>query len=55
MENKTNVIEDIVEYANRYGYAALGYAIKDMVENNELNMTEAECEGVWEYGGYAGN
>lgn len=51
MENKPNVIDDILAYASRYGYAALGYAIEDMIRNNELIITEEECEGVWEYGG----
>ena len=32
--------KDILEYADRYGYEALGYAIYDLVLNDELNVCQ---------------
>lgn len=50
-ENSIQVLADITEYATRYGYEALGYAILDMAKNNELHITQGQACGIWEYGG----
>lgn len=49
--NTTEVLNDLTEYANRYGYDALGYAILDMAKNNSLHITQKQATEVWEYGG----
>ena len=50
-ENSTTFLGDINEYATRYGLDALGYAVLEMVKNNEINFTQAQTEALWEYGG----
>ena len=50
-KNTTQVLADLTEYATRYGYDALGYALLDMAKNDELHLTQEQATGVWEYGG----
>ena len=50
-ENSIEVIDDVVTYASRYGFQALGYAIADMVRNNEIHLTSKQTSSLWEYGG----
>lgn len=49
--NKTEIINDFVEYASRYGYSAFGFAIMDMIKNNEIHITQEMACSLWEYGG----
>ena len=49
--NTTEVLDDIVVYATRYGLDALGYALLDMVKNNEIHLTSTQTTSLWEYGG----
>ena len=49
--NSTEVVDDIITYASRYGLEALGYAFKDMVRNNEIHLTNEQTCSLWEYGG----
>lgn len=45
-------INDVIDYAKRYGYDALGYAIEDMCKRRELDpMINSIACGIWEYGG----
>lgn len=50
-ENSIEVIDDVITYASRYGFQALGYAIADMVRNNEIHLTSKQTSSLWEYGG----
>ena len=50
-KNTTEVLDDITTYASRYGLEALGYALLDMVKNNELHLTSTDTTNLWEYGG----
>lgn len=47
--------QDIVDYAEKYGNEALGYAIADMIKNGELELDSSVAGTVWEYGGNTGN
>jgi len=49
--NTIQVLDDLTEYATRYGYDALGYAILDMARDNALHFSPAQAERLWEYGG----
>lgn len=49
--NHTEVLDNVITYANRYGLEALGYAIRDMVKNNEIHLTIRQTSLLWEYGG----
>lgn len=53
-ENTTQVLNDLNEYASRYGLDALGYAIREMARNNEIHFTQEQMCGLWEYGGNTG-
>ena len=55
VENKTENIEDIVEYGSRYGLEALGYAFREMVKSGEIKFTNAEAQKLWEYSGNKGD
>ena len=50
-KNSSNILDDITTYAERFGLDALGYALKDMIEKNEIILTDANTESLWEYGG----
>lgn len=54
MVQKPTIIDDVVEYANRYGLAALGYAFMECVKSGEIRLTDPETEAIWEYGGNPG-
>lgn len=54
IENKTEVINDVVEYGSRYGLEALGYAFREMVKSGEIKFSEKDAEKLWEYGGNPG-
>lgn len=53
-QNTTEVLNDLTEYASRYGLDALGYAIREMARNNEIHFTQEQMCGLWEYGGNKG-
>ncbi len=53
--NTTQVLDDLNEYASRYGFDALGYAILDMAKNDEIHLTQEQMRSLWEYGGNKGN
>lgn len=53
-KNSTEVLDDVVSYASRYGLSALGYALRDMIQNNEIHLTQAQTQSLWEYGGNPG-
>ena len=55
VENKTEVIDDVTEYASRYGLDALGYAFREMVKSGEVKFTQDKAEKLWEYGGNKGD
>ena len=50
-QNTVEVLDDMTEYATRYGYEALGMAILDMARNNEIQITQEQTCSLWEYGG----
>ncbi len=50
-QNSINVLDDLNEYATRYGLDALGYAIREMARNNEIHFTQKQMCDLWEYGG----
>ncbi len=50
-KNTTQVLDDLNEYASRYGLDALGYAILDMAKNDEIHLTQEQMRSLWEYGG----
>lgn len=54
MEHKTNtteVLDDVITYASRYGNNALGCALLDMIRKGEIRLTSAQTTSLWEYGG----
>ena len=51
IENKTEVIDDVVEYGSRYGLEALGYAFREMVKSGEIAFSQKDSQALWEYGG----
>ena len=51
MKNSIEVIDDVITYAQRYGFQALGYAILDMIKNDEIHLTNEQTSSLWEYGG----
>ena len=53
--NTTQVLDDLNEYASRYGLDALGHAILDMAKNDEIHLTQEQMRSLWEYGGSKGN
>lgn len=53
-KNTTAVLDDVVSYASRYGLAALGYALRDMIQNDEIHLTQENTVSLWEYGGNPG-
>lgn len=50
-ENTTEVLDDVVSYASRYGYEALGCALADMIKKGEIKLTSVQTTSLWEYGG----
>ena len=50
-ENSVEVLDDLNTYASRYGLEALGYALRDMIRNNEIHLTNEQTCSLWEYGG----
>lgn len=52
--NSAEVRDDVATYFNRYGYEALGYALAEMILNNEIILTQEQTESLWEYGGNPG-
>lgn len=54
IENKTEVVDDVVEYGSRYGLVALGYAFREMVKSGEIAFAPKDAEHLWEYGGNPG-
>lgn len=53
-ENTIEVLDDLNEYASRYGLDALGYAIREMARANEIHITQKQMCSLWEYGGNTG-
>ena len=53
-QNSTGVKDDIATYFTRYGYEALGYALAEMILNDEIHLTQKQTESLWEYGGNPG-
>ena len=53
-ENTIQVLDDLNEYASRYGLDALGYAIREMARANEIHITQKQMCSLWEYGGNKG-
>ena len=51
ISNNKQVIDDVIEYAERYGLDALGYAFREMVKSGEIKLTQQAAEYLWEYGG----
>ena len=51
IENKPEVINDVVEYASRYGLDALGYAFREMVKSGEIKFSNKNANDLWEYSG----
>lgn len=49
--NTIEVLNDLTEYATRYGYDALGYAIAEMAKNNTIHLTQSQMCELWEFGG----
>ena len=49
--NSTEVLANLVEYATRYGYDALGYALLNMAKEDVLHITDEQVNEMWEYGG----
>lgn len=47
--------QDILDYADKYGNEALGYAICDLIENSAYMFPEDLAELIWEYGGNTGD
>ena len=52
--NTTDVLDDLITYANRYGLDALGYAVLEMAKNDEIHFTSKDTENIWEFGGNKG-
>ena len=50
-KNTTQVLDDLVEYATRYGYDALGYAFLEMAKDNTIHITQEQSCELWSYGG----
>lgn len=50
-ENTTEVLDDVVSYASRYGNEALGCALADMIKKGEIKLTSVQTTSLWEYGG----
>ena len=53
-KNSTKVLDDLNEYASRYGLDALGYAIREMAKSNTIHFTQEQMNELWEYGGNKG-
>jgi len=47
--------QDILDYAEKYGNEALGYAICDLIENDAYRFPEDLPGLIWEYDGNTGN
>jgi hypothetical protein len=47
--------QDILDYAEKYGNEALGYAICDLIENSAYRFPEDLPGMIWEYDGNTGN
>ena len=55
-ENGSNTPKsDLMEYAERYGMAALGYAIYELIRTDSMDADWTLAENVWEFGGNDGN
>lgn len=56
-ENNLNEVEspeaDVKAYAKQYGYAALGYALVQMVNNGDFNPDWDFAQRLWEWDGVA--
>lgn len=46
--------KEIVDYAEKYGNEALGYAIRDLIENGEIRLNDKIAGLVWKYDGNTG-
>lgn len=55
MGNEETPKNDLIEYAERYGVEALGYAILNLCKENEFTPDWNLVNGIWEYGGNTGN
>lgn len=49
-----NSDQEILDYAERYGNEALGYAICDLLKNGEYTFPEDLYKLIWEYDGNTG-
>ena len=46
--------EDVLEYVERYGLKALGYAIYELVKQDELILDWDTINNIWEFDGNEG-
>ena len=46
--------QEIIDYAERYGEAALGHAFLDLVRNREFVPQYGLATDIWEYDGSTG-